>query len=206
MTLTACTDGLGMTFNPSKCYIMHIARSQRMEKHYQMCGTILGTIHQAKYLGVTISDDLQWHPKLEYCASVWDPHQQQDIDALERINRRAARVTYNKLWRERDVSVSALLADLKWEPLSECRRQQRLSLMSRITQELVAVPPTCLGKPARTTRGHSFKYRTIGAMCEPARNSFYPRTIIDWKARRALSPDVVASPSLDSFKHRLAMP
>ena len=149
----------GMTFNPSKCYIMHIARSQRMEKHYQMCGTMLGTVHQAKYLGVTISDDLQWRhhvsalakkgnttlhmisrnlrycpqntrslaystlvrPKLEYCASVWDPHQQRDIDALERINRRAARVTYNKLWRERDVSVSALLADLKWEPLSERR-------------------------------------------------------------------------------------
>ena len=142
-------------------------------------------------------------PKLEYCASVWDPHQQRDIDALERINRRAARVTYNKLWRERDVSVSALLADLKWEPLRERRRQKRLSLMYRVTHELVAVPPTRLEKPARTTRGHSFKYRTIGATCEPVKNSFYPRTIIDWNALR---PDVVASPSLDSFKHCLAMP
>ena len=118
---------------------------------YQMCGTKLGTVHQAKYLGVTNSDDLQWlhhvssvakkgnttlhmisrnlrycsrntrslaystlvRPKLEYCASVWDPHQQQDIDAVERINRLAVRVKYNKLWRERDMSVSALLADLK---------------------------------------------------------------------------------------------
>ena len=144
----------GMTFIPSKCYIMHITRGRRLDKFYQMCGTILGTVTQAKYLGITISDDLHWHqqtnlvakkanttlhmisrnlrycphktrslahctlvrPKLEYCASVWDPYQQQDIDALERINRRAARVVYNKTWRERGMSPTALLKDLGWDP------------------------------------------------------------------------------------------
>ena len=38
----------GMTFNPSKCYIMHITRGRRLDKFYQMCGTILGTVTQAK--------------------------------------------------------------------------------------------------------------------------------------------------------------
>ena len=47
-----------MTFDPSKCYIMHVARGHRLDKFYQMCGTILGTVTQAKYIGVTISDDL----------------------------------------------------------------------------------------------------------------------------------------------------
>ena len=117
-----------------------------------MCGMILGTVTQAKYLGVTISDDLHWHqqtnlvakkanttlhmisrnlrycphktrslayctlvhPKLEYCASVCDPFQQQDIDALERINRQAAQVVYNKTWREQGVSPTGLLRDLSW--------------------------------------------------------------------------------------------
>ena len=88
---------------------------------------------------------------MEYCASVWEPYQQQDIDALERINRRAARVIYNKTWRERGVSPTALLKDLGWDPLSDCRRQHRLSLMYRITHGLVAVPPTRLEKPFRNT-------------------------------------------------------
>ena len=99
--------------------------------------------------------------KLEYCASEWDPYQQQDIDAFERINRRAARVVYNKTWRERGVSPTALLKDLGWDPLSDRRRQHRLSLMYRITHGLVAVPPTRLENPSRNTKGHSFKYKTI---------------------------------------------
>ena len=144
----------GMTFNPSKCYIMHITRGRQLDKFYQIWGTILSTVMQAKYLGITISEDLHWHqqtnlvakkanttlhmiyrnlrycprktwslayctqvrPKLQYCMSLWDPYQQQDIDALERINRRAVRVVYNKTWRERGVSPTALLKDLGWDP------------------------------------------------------------------------------------------
>ena len=53
--------GWGMNFNPSKCYIMHITGGCRLDKFYQMCGTILGTVMQAMYLGITISDDLHWH-------------------------------------------------------------------------------------------------------------------------------------------------
>ena len=58
----------GMTFNPSKCYIMHITRGRRLYKFYQMCGTILGTVTQAKYLGITISDDLHWHQQTNLVA------------------------------------------------------------------------------------------------------------------------------------------
>ena len=58
----------GMTFNPSKCYIMHITRERRLYKFYQMCGTILGTVTQAKYLGITISDDLHWHQQTNLVA------------------------------------------------------------------------------------------------------------------------------------------
>ena len=34
--------------------------------------------------------------KLEYCASIWDPHLAKDIDKIERINRRAARFVSNE--------------------------------------------------------------------------------------------------------------
>ena len=231
----------GMTCNPSKCYIMHITRGRRLDKFYQMCGTILGTITQTQYLRVTISDDLHWHqqtnlvakkanttlhmisrnlrycprktwslayctlvcPKLEYCATVWDPFQQQDIDALECINRRAARIVYNKTRRERGVSPTSPLEDLSWDPVSNCRWHQRLSLMYRITHWLIAVPPTRLEKPSCNIRGRSFKYKTIGTTGDIIRYSFYPRSIPEWNS---LSDSIVNAFSLDSFKQRLSKP
>ena len=54
-------------------------------------------------------------PKMEYCASVWDPHLKGDVDILEKVNRRAARVVFNKGWREQGVSVSSLMNELGWE-------------------------------------------------------------------------------------------
>ena len=50
----------GMKFNPSKCTILSIARSSAMHKFYTLCGTVLLHVNEAKYLGVTLSDDLQW--------------------------------------------------------------------------------------------------------------------------------------------------
>ena len=101
---------------------------------YELCGVVLKSVTRAKYLGINISADLQWHhqvcavaakanstlhfisrtlkycPKntralaytsmvrsgVEYCATVWDPYQKQDVNKLEMVNRRAARVVYNK--------------------------------------------------------------------------------------------------------------
>ena len=50
----------GMKFNPSKCTILSIARSSAMHTFYTLCGTVLQHVSEAKYLGVTLSDDLQW--------------------------------------------------------------------------------------------------------------------------------------------------
>ena len=220
---------------------MHISRGCRLDKFYQMCGTILGTVMQEKYLRITISDNLHWHqqtnlvakktntmlhmiscnlrhcprkteslafctlvrPKLEYCVSMWDPYQQQDIDDLEHINRRATRVVYSRTCWEWGVSPTALFKDLGWDPLSNHRWQHRLSLMYRITHGLVSVPPTCLEKPSCNARGHSFKYETIGTTCDIVKHSYYPRTLPEWNN---LNDSIVNAPSLDSFKQRLSKP
>ena len=145
----------GMRFNPSKCQVMHIARTRPLTKLYELCGEILETVKSAKYLGIVISDNLQWseqtrisvskanstlqliarnlrncsrysralayttlaRPKLEYCSSAWDPHKAADIDDLEMVNRRAARVVYNYIRFERDVSPTALINELGWQSL-----------------------------------------------------------------------------------------
>ena len=54
----------GMNFNPSKCHIMQIARAKPMMKLYEMCGVILASVDRAKYLGVTVSKNLQWHDQV----------------------------------------------------------------------------------------------------------------------------------------------
>ena len=51
----------GMRFNPAKCQIMHLARSKPKTKMYELCDVFLETVNSSKYLGVVVSDDLQWH-------------------------------------------------------------------------------------------------------------------------------------------------
>ena len=54
-----CRD---MEFNPSKCQVLHIARSRKpVMCRYFMHNQELDSIDTAKYLGVTISKDLSWN-------------------------------------------------------------------------------------------------------------------------------------------------
>ena len=45
--------------------------------------------------------DVNWayqvlvRPKLEYCSTAWDPHSEDQIHSVEKIQQRAARYTYN---------------------------------------------------------------------------------------------------------------
>ena len=50
-----------MNFNPSKCQVLHVTRLKNpTETKFFLHDTMLGSVSSAKYLGVTISDDLSW--------------------------------------------------------------------------------------------------------------------------------------------------
>ena len=52
----------GMSFNPSKCHILHVSRKKHKQPHvYRLKGSELEAVSDATYLGVEISDDLSWH-------------------------------------------------------------------------------------------------------------------------------------------------
>ena len=52
---------LDMNFNPSKCQVLHVTCLKTpIETKYFLHDTILDSVSSAKYLGVTISDDLSW--------------------------------------------------------------------------------------------------------------------------------------------------
>ena len=50
-----------MNFNPSKCQVIHVTRRKTpFQTQYNLHGCVLESVPSAKYLGVTISEDLRW--------------------------------------------------------------------------------------------------------------------------------------------------
>ena len=50
-----------MSFNPSKCQVIHVTRCNTpFQTKYNLHGCVLKSVPSAKYLGVTISEDLKW--------------------------------------------------------------------------------------------------------------------------------------------------
>ena len=77
---------------------------------------------------------------LDYCSTVWDPHHKHDINRLEMVIRRVARVVFNKRWRDRSASPTAMLGQLGWSDLTKRRRKARLVMTYKIKHGLVAIP------------------------------------------------------------------
>ena len=120
------------------------------------------------------------------------------MDAVERINRRAARMVSNKRWQEQGVSPISLLRQLGWQTLEERRKNQRLTMMYRITNELIAVPSSII--PQRATCGHSKKYMVIPSTIDNVKYLFFNWTIPQWNA---LPEIAVTATSLEQFKEHL---
>ena len=127
------------------------------------------------------------------------PTSPEDKDQLEKVNRRAARFVTNTYDRQR--SASDLLQKLEWPTLEHRRSNQRLTMMYKVVQGLVAVPASSL-EPAdtRTRANHAFKFRSITTATTQYKHSFFPRTIPEWNN---LKKEVAESGSLNIFKDRL---
>ena len=122
---------VGYAINPSICQVLHITRKVKpLNTKYILHNVELESAFSAKYLGVTIADDLSWSPhidntikkanqtlglikrnirvhnkdlksvayktfvrtQLEYASNVWYPHHDKDINKVEAVQRRAARL------------------------------------------------------------------------------------------------------------------
>ena len=99
------------SFNPSKCQVLHITGAKcPIQTKYILHDTIHQTVPSAKYLGVTISDDLSWSPHidlitkkanqtlgflkrnikvhnqdLKYASTDWSPHTTTKIAKVEAV-------------------------------------------------------------------------------------------------------------------------
>jgi hypothetical protein len=134
-------------------------------------------------------------PILEYCGTIWDPHQKKYQKKLEMVQRRAARFVLNR--HHNTSSVTEMLKELKWELLEHRRNRARLTMFFKVQHALVAVPiPDCVQPPKRQRPGHPNQFRIPHCNTESYRQSFFPRALRQWNG---LPPDITSQGSLPLF-------
>jgi len=123
-------------------------------------------------------------PLLEYSSSVWDPYQTGQINAIEMVQRKAARFCLNR-YKKVD-SVSTMLQELNWKPLTLRRKATRLSIFSKVYNNMDSLQDlsSYIQKaPCEKLRNaHPFRVQSINCHKNIGHYSFLPRTIREWNA------------------------
>ena len=142
---------------------------------------------------------------LEYCGTIWDPTSEYECNRLEDVQRRAAR------WARGVhgiISVTALCADLNWEPLADRRRHQRLSIFYKILNGDWDINPSSLDLKVEPSTGRRSYSHHLNVKRFSGRDRHSPiwkgtilRTIPEWNS---LPAKTVSADSVDTFKVRLS--
>ena len=137
-------------------------------------------------------------PQIEYASAVWSPYTKENINKIEKVQRRAAR------WVSNDYSsyssITDMLSSLGWRSLENRRTDTRLAMFYKMVYGLVAIPlPSYFEHPEVYTRHrHSLSYRQIHtSVCLYYKFSFSPISIVLWNKLPAY---LVLVHDLDSFR------
>ncbi len=137
---------------------------------------------------------------LEYCSPIWSPWQQQNINKIESVQRKAARFVLSKPHRRSAPdSVTSMIQQLEWQSLQSRRENASHVFLYRLLNGHLEVPAGYL--PAAVTSNtrarHGQKFQHLQANVDSYRHSFMPRTIPSWNLLPAW---VVEAESTDAFK------
>jgi len=131
-------------------------------------------------------------PLLEYSSSVWDPFHVNQIEAVERVQRRAARFCMNNY--KKQASVTDMITDLHWNSLSQRRLASRLASFCRAYNDhepIKDIASLIVKAPLHSLRGaNPYRVNSITCKKDVAHYSFLPRTIRDWNSLKLLDPDL----------------
>ena len=137
-------------------------------------------------------------PHLEYANSVWNPHLQKHITALENVQRRASKLIPGM----RDLSYEARLRSVGLPTLAYRRYRGDMIEMFKLTHGLYdtqVVEDFLDLKPSRA-RGHKYNVYKRGCRLNVRKFSFKLRVTDQWNN---LPEHVVTATSLNCFKARL---
>ena len=113
-------------------------------------------------------------PILEYASAAWDPHSQNNIKTLERIQRQAARFCTNNYSRVQPGSVTKLLQELGWETLQTRRKAKRITTLYKTEHNIIDIPlDQYIKHNTRCSRKHNSQFLQIRHSSNTFGNSFF---------------------------------
>ncbi|CAC5413182.1 unnamed protein product [Mytilus coruscus] len=116
---------------------------------------------------------------LDYCATVWNPYQKEQVKKVEMVQRRAARYAINRY--RNTSSVGSMLEELDWETLENRRVKLQLTLVYKVVNNLVDIPCNTYLTPmsSRTRTSHTKKFRQYSTKT----NIMALNTVFDYPSR-----------------------
>ena len=206
-----------MEFNPSKCEaITFMKKTKPVEMKYKLHDTTrtLAAVSSAKYLEVYIKNKLSGNTHVDATANKATqslnfirsnfsccpaPFQVKcNVTKIEAVQRNAARFTCRDF--KRTLSIIAMLQKLQQDSLQQCHTRNRVQMLYRIRNGLVAIPASAhLQRAAVLTRGSKTRYRQIQCRTNTYSHTFFPSAVCLWNT---LPVDVCQLPP-DSFKAQL---
>ena len=137
-------------------------------------------------------------PHLDYAVQFWCPYYRMDIDSIEKVQRRMTKMI---------CEVRGLLYEnrLKRLNLHSLERRRVRGDLIEVFKWMKGINKGDIGRVLKIsmqdrTRTNGFKLDKFRFQKEIGRNWFGNRVVDEWNR---LPSDIIAAPSLDSFKHRL---
>ena len=121
-------------------------------------------------------------PILEYASAAWDPHSQNNINTLERIQRQAARFCKNNYSREPG-SVTKFLQELGWETLQARRKHKIITTLYKMEHNIIDIPlDQYIIHNTRCSRKHNSQFLQIRHSSDTFGKSVFRTTAKEWNA------------------------
>jgi hypothetical protein len=143
-------------------------------------------------------------PILEYADILWDTPRETNhlLDELDSIQNNAARIVSGATAR---CTTESLSTELNWKPLKDRRKEHRLAMFFKVTNNLAPQYMVDLIPPRVQDRTHYGLRNRALLDTPPTRiqahtNSFYPSATKDWND---LAQEIKLAPSYTSFKRRI---
>ena len=136
-------------------------------------------------------------PSVEFGGCVWATHTQENIDKIERVQKRAARFVQSSYGR--DQSVTAMMRNMEWTPLVERRARAKVTSVFKAKKDLVDIPFEDVPRQQSGLRSQS-NFFVPFAKSNVYYHSYYPSAMRLWNA---LPLPIRQSSSLPEFERAI---
>ena len=138
-------------------------------------------------------------PVLEYGACVWDPHYKNQIERIEKVQKRAARFV-TKNYNMTHGNTEKNMNKLKWKNLEEHRAKTKVITFYKALKGDVTLPVDEFQRINVSTRQGSDKFLVPKSNINSHQYSYFPSTLRLWNN---LPQEVKELEKLEDFKKRI---